>query len=87
MRVAQQLNLKGHSVSSGGVRGVWTRTKLLTKHQRLLRLEQHHKEHPIELNENQRKLLEKFNPEYRDRHIQADLKGDLVATDTFMVEP
>lgn len=85
IRVAQQLNLKGHSVSSGGVRGVWTRTKLLTKHQRLLRLDQHLKEHPIELNENQIKLLEKFNPEYRDRHIQADFTGDLVAMDTFMV--
>jgi len=85
VRVAQQLNLKGHRVSSGGVRGVWTRTKLLTKHQRLLRLDQHLKENPIELNENQIRLLERFNPEYRDRHIQADFTGDLVSMDTFMV--
>lgn len=29
--------------------------------------------------------MERFNPEYRDRHIQADFTGDLVAMDTFMV--
>lgn len=85
VRVAQQLNLQGITVSSGGVRGVWSRHKLLNRHQRLLRLEQHHRETRIELNENQIRLLERFNPEYRERHIQADYTGQLVAMDTFMV--
>ena len=39
MRVAQELVLRGIQVSSGGVRGVWQRHGLLTKHDRLLRLE------------------------------------------------
>ena len=39
LRVARELSLKGVQVSSGGVRGVWTRHKLLTKHERLLMLE------------------------------------------------
>jgi hypothetical protein len=39
MRVEQELRLKGVKVSSGGVRGVWMRHSLLTKHERLLRLE------------------------------------------------
>lgn len=85
LKVAQQLNLQGDNVSSGGVRGVWNRHKLLTRHQRLLRLEQHHREQKIELTEKQIKLLEKFNPEYRERHIKADFTGDLVSIDTFMV--
>ena len=38
-RVAQELALKGVEVSSGGVRGVWSRNRLLSKHERLLRLE------------------------------------------------
>src|SRR5437016_8867135 len=38
-RVEQELRLKGVQVSSGGVRGVWQRHNLLTKHERLLRLE------------------------------------------------
>lgn len=85
LRVSQQLNLQGITVSSGGVRGVWSRHKLLNRHQRLMRLEQHHRETQMELSENQVRLLERFNPEYRERHIQADYTGNLVAMDTFMV--
>jgi len=85
LRVAQQLNLKGYNVSSGGVRGVWHRNKLLTRHQRLMRLETHHRETRIELTETQIQLLERFSPEYRERHIEADFTGHLVAMDTFMV--
>ncbi|MFO0465860.1 MAG: helix-turn-helix domain-containing protein, partial [bacterium] len=36
-RVEQELRLKGLQVSAGGVRGVWMRHNLLTKHERLLR--------------------------------------------------
>jgi transposase InsO family protein len=85
LKVSQQLNLKNVHVSSGGVRGVWQRHKLTSKHLRLLRLEQHHRETNIELSENHIKLLERFSPEFRERHIQADFTGDLVAMDTFMV--
>lgn len=85
LRVAQQLNLRGVEVSSGGVRGVWDRHSLLTKHQRLLRLEAHHREKKIELTEKQVRLLEKFSPEFRDRHIEVSKTGELVAMDTFMV--
>ena len=85
LRVAQQLILKGVHVSSGGVRGVWQRHKLTSKHQRLLRLEQHSRESNIELSEQHIKLIERFNPEFRERHIRADFTGDLVAMDTFMV--
>ena len=76
---------QGFNVSSGGVRGVWSRNKLLTRHQRLMRLEQHHRETQFELTENQVRLLEKFSPEYRERHVQADYTGQLVAMDTFLV--
>lgn len=85
LRVSQQLNLQGVTVSSGGVRGVWQRHKLSSKHQRLLRLEKYSQETPIELSENHIKLLERFSPEFRERHILADFTGDLVAMDTFMV--
>jgi len=85
LKVAQQLNLQGVNVSSGGVRGVWSRNKLLSRHQRLMRLELHCRETKIELTESQIRLLEKFSPEYRERHIQADFSGQLVAMDTFLV--
>jgi len=67
------------------VRGVWSRHKLLTKHERLLRLEKTMREQRIELNDEQIRLLERFSPEFRERHIETHYTGDLVAVDTFFV--
>ena len=85
LRVSQELNLKGIHVSAKGVRGVWSRHKLLTKHERLLRLEKTMREQRIELNDEQIRLLERFSPEFRERHIETHYTGDLVAVDTFFV--
>ena len=84
-RVEQELRLKGIAVSAGGVRGVWQRHNLLTKHERLLRLEKATAERKIELNDDQIRALERFSPEFRERHIEAPHTGSLVAVDTFFV--
>lgn len=84
-RVEQELRLTGVQVSAGGVRGVWQRHGLLTKHERLLRLEKATAERKIELREDQIRLLERFSPEFRERHIEAPYTGSLVAVDTFFV--
>jgi len=57
VRVAQELTLKGIQVSSGGVRGVWSRHNLLTKQERMLKLEKSVREQPFELSDNQIRLL------------------------------
>lgn len=85
LRVAQELSLKNIQVSSGGVRGVWGRHNLLAKPERLLRLEQTVQKRKIKLSDEQIRLLEKFNPEFRERHIETRCTGDLVAVDTFFV--
>jgi transposase InsO family protein len=85
VRVEQELRLRGIQVSSGGVRGVWQRNGLLTKHERLLRLEKATAERRIELTDEQTRLLERFSPEFRERHIEAPHTGSLVAVDTFFV--
>ena len=85
VRVAQQLNLQGTVVSAGGVRGVWERNKLATRHERLLRLDRHQREQQIELSDEQIRLLERFDPEFAERHIETHHTGHLVAQDTFMV--
>lgn len=85
LRVSHELMLKGVQVSSGGVRGVWSRHKLLTKHERLLRLEKSVAERRIELSDDQVRLLERFSPEFRERHIETRHTGELVAVDTFFV--
>ena len=85
MRAAQELVLRGIQVSSGGVRGVWQRHALLTKHDRLLRLEKATAERKLTLSDDQVRLLERFSPEFRERHIEAPHTGALVAVDTFFV--
>jgi len=85
LRVAQELALQGVTVSSTGVRGVWSRHQLLTRHERLLRLEKTVREQQIELTDQQIALLERFSPEFRERHIETRHTGDLVAVDTFFV--
>ena len=85
LRVAQELMLAGVQVSSSGVRGVWSRHNLLTKQERLLRLEKATAERRIELSDEQIRLLERFSPEFRERHIETRHTGDLVAVDTFFV--
>ena len=67
------------------VRGVWQRHDLLTKHERLLRLEKATAEKKLALSQEQVKLLERFSPEFRERHIEAPHTGSLVAVDTFFV--
>ena len=79
LRVSQELALKGIQVSSGGVRGVWSRHKLLTKQERLLRLENEVKERKLKLTEEQIRHLERFSPEFRERHIETTHSGGLVA--------
>ena len=85
LRVSQQLILRGVHVGVGTIRGIWQRHDIITKHQRLLRLEKHYKDNNIPLTEQHIILLEKFDPEFRERHIQADFTGQLVALDTFFV--
>jgi len=85
LHVSQQLALKGVQVSSGGVRGVWSRHNLMTRHQRLLRLEESVRQRKVEISDEQVRLLERFSPEFRERHIETRYTGDLVAVDTFFV--
>jgi len=85
LRVAQELALKGIHVSSGGVRGVWSRHNLLSRFDRLLRLEKHAGRKKIKLTDDQIRLLERFSPEFRERHIHVYSTGELVAVDTFFV--
>jgi transposase InsO family protein len=85
LKVSQHLALRGVYVSSTGVRGVWQRHDLVTMHQRLLRLEETARKRKLKLTEDQIRSLERFDPEYRERHIETHHTGSLVAVDTFFV--
>lgn len=85
LRLSQELMLQGINISSGGVRGVWSRHNLLTRYERLLRLERETRERKLELTDQQIRLLERFSPEFRERHIEVHHTGELIAVDTFFV--
>lgn len=85
LKVSQHLALREILVSSKGVRGVWQRNNLVTKHERLLRLEEESRKRNLKLTEEQIQSLERFDPEFRERHIETQHTGSLVAVDTFFV--
>ena len=58
------------------------RHNLWTKHERLLRLEKATAERTITLTEEQTRVLERFSPEFRERHIEAnEVKIETVLSD------
>ena len=82
-RAVDELILKGIQVSASGVRGVWIRNDLQTHHHRLLRLEETVRKQKIKLTDEQIAALECFDPDCRERHIQVNATGELVAVVTF----
>ena len=82
-RVANELRLQNINVSPAGVRGVWMRHGLETRHRRLLRLEQHAQEETFVLSEEQVELLERHSVDFRCRHVESTEPGELLNQDTF----
>jgi transposase InsO family protein len=83
VRVANDLRLKGMTVSPGGVRNVWLRHDLATRHKRLLRLEATVQEQTLVLTEEQMRLLERHSVDFRLRHVESSRPGELLNQDTF----
>ena len=72
--------LRGIQVSSGGVVASGCATTTKTRHHRL---EETVRRRKIKLSEEQIQALERFDPEYRERHIEVGAKGERLAVDTF----
>lgn len=82
-RVANELRLQGVNVSASGVRGVWLRQDLETRHKRLLRLERISQDSTFVLSEEQIHLLERYSVDFRCRHVESSRPGELLNQDTF----
>ena len=82
-RVANELRLQNVNVGSSGVRGVWLRHDLETRHKRLLRLERQSQETTYVLTDEQIRLLERHSVDFRFRHVEASRPGELLNQDTF----
>ena len=82
-RVANELRLREVQVSPSGVRNVWLRHDLETRHKRLLRLEQHAQGDTVLLSAEQIELLERHSADFRRRHVESSRPGELLNQDTF----
>jgi transposase InsO family protein len=82
-RVANELRMKDLQVSPAGVRGVWLRHGLETRHKRLLRLERQLADDTFVLSEEQIALLERHSVDFRCRHVESSRPGELLNQDTF----
>ena len=82
-RVSNELRLQGIEVGPSGVRGVWLRHDLETRHKRLLRLERQSQEITYVLSEEQIQLLERHSVDFRCRHVESSRPGELLNQDTF----
>ena len=82
-RVANELRLLSVNVSPSGVRGVWLRHDLETRHKRLLRLEKIAGDSTFILSSEQIELLERHSVDFRCRHVEASRPGELLNQDTF----
>jgi transposase InsO family protein len=58
---------------------------LQTRYKRFLKLEQRHFSENLSLTEEQLQVLEKFNPCFRERHVESKHPGYLLCQDTFYV--
>src|SRR5262249_2200913 len=82
-RVANERRVEGGNVGPSGVRGVWLRHDLETRHKRLLRLERVSQDTAFVLSEEQIHLLERHSVDFRCRHVESSRPGELLNQDTF----
>jgi len=85
VRLADQLQLEGISLSSPTVQTILIKHGQGTKYERLLKLEERMATEPIQLTAEQVRLIEKANPCYRERHVESSRPGELIGQDTFYV--
>lgn len=84
-RISDQLSLEGISACPTSIRNVWMKDGMETKYKRLLKLEKSLVGKKFKLTETQIRLLEKSNPEFRERHVESHYPGYLLCQDTFFV--
>lgn len=84
-RLSDQLRLEGISISAPTIQNVLNKHGLRSRYDRWLRLERHVAEAGVALSEEQVAFLEKQNPQFRERHVEASRPGELLCQDTFYV--
>ncbi|HYA04140.1 MAG TPA: IS481 family transposase [Syntrophobacteria bacterium] len=84
-RLVPLLEQEGIMVSESTVYNILCRNGLNTRYKRLLKLEERHFADKLPLTEEQVRALERYNPCFRERHLESKYPGYLLCQDTFYV--
>lgn len=84
-RIAAELRAEGLVVGAWAVRGVWARRGLARRHDRARDLLDRATEGRLELDVEQQRALERFDPEYRNRDVALHAPGERIAVHAFAV--
>jgi transposase InsO family protein len=85
VKLSDFLKLQGVSVSSPTVQKILIRNGMASVYDRWLKVEERHLEDGIELTAEQVAKIEKFNPCFKERHIESSRPGELLSADTLFV--
>ena len=85
VKLSDFLKLQGVSVSSPTIQRILIRNNMASVYERWLRLEEKHLEEGLELTSEQIAKIEKYNPCFKERHVESSRPGELLSADTFYV--
>ncbi|MGA0560799.1 IS481 family transposase [Larkinella sp. VNQ87] len=84
-RLEALLMAEGRRVSSITIQEILNRNALGNRYDRWLALEQQRAQEGLELSAEQTALLEKLNPQYKERHVESSTPGELLSQDIYLV--
>jgi len=85
VKLSSMLKLEETSVSSPTIQNILIKNKIGNKYERLLKLEERAAKKAIRLTPEQVAQIEKYNPCFRERHVESSRPGELLSQDTFYV--
>jgi transposase InsO family protein len=85
VKLSDYLKLQGVSISSPTVQKILIRNEMASMYERWLKVEERHLSEGIELTAEQAAKIEKYNPCFRERHVESSKPGELLSADTFFV--
>ncbi len=84
-RLSAFLKLEGISVGSPTTQKILIKHTLGSKYQRWLKIEEKHLTEGIPLTPEQIEKIEKYDPCFKERHVESGRSGELLSHDTFYV--
>ena len=85
VKLSDYLKLQGVSVSSPTIQKILIRNGMGSVYDRWMRLEEKHLDEGIDLTPEQVAKIEKYNPCFKERHVESSRPGELLCADTFFV--